>query len=357
MSRLRCRRALGLGWALSLLFAACQQSDQAYPFGPDGSYTLGPNGGIVTVPPGLSIRFPSGSLVANTSITASERTTEFPDDAGPVVPGTAYDVGPAGLSLAVPAQAQISVPKGILSADEELRLAIALERSGGAVTTSVTSYDVSNGILLADIDELGPLAAVIATDVSPVGDTADVPTLTGGAVPVSAGATTYTASCDPDARSCFSSGIIRLWVDDVVRSRLGDDILLVNTSVDASVQFYSFNPTLPDSAVGRIRIDGELRARLGGVVASLDVGSDVGFTTGDDDITVAEPTSVTVDNANAVIVFDFTSENDPEIVPYQIDGIGTSDQLTIQVQGQIDFANADGSVTYGTMLAHIRLRR
>jgi len=354
----------------------CQQTDQLLPFeiDPTQGQTLSVNasGGIVSLPPNFSIEFFPGSLAASTQVMAQERLDAFPSGAGLAVPGRAFDVGPAGLVLSpgAPAQVQIAVPGELLEAGDALTLSIAVLRPDNSIVTDATSYDLSNGILTADVYELGPMAAVIATDGIVLGDIADLPPLDSGAItPVSPlpaasgpalshpGGVVFSADCSPGDRSCFTSGIARLWVDDVVRQRLGDELVLLNTTVEASLDFFDFNPTssLPESAVGYLRVNGDLRARINQVVASRDVGDEVAFYTGNgSDANNPEATSISISGGQ--MTFDFTSQDDPEVIQFDISGVGTSDLLTIQVQGELSFENASGPPTVGTIVAQVRLR-
>lgn len=329
------------------------------------------DGGIVSVPPDFSIEFFSGTLSGAQTVTAQQRLTAFPSDAGVVVPGTAYDVGPAGTALNpdAPARVQIAVSSALLGAGDELALTVALLEPDNSIVTDVTSYDLTNGILTADVYELGPVAAVIANDVITVGDLADVPPLDGGAItpvspapaapamaPTHVDGVQFSAECSPGERSCLTSGIARVWVDGVVRDRLGDDLVLLNTTVEASLEFFSFTTALPDSAVGYLRIEGDLRARINQVIASRKVGDEVAFYTGNGtDAHNPDATAVSISGGN--MTFEFTSEEDPQTIGFDISGVGTSDLLTIQIEGTIDFENADGSTTEGTIVAQVRLRR
>ena len=366
-------RALCL--SLSVALFGCQQTDQTLPFEVDPtqarSISVSTGGGIVSVPPSFSIEFFSGTLPGSQTVTAQQRLTAFPSDAGIVVPGTAFDVGPAGTALnpSVPARVQISVPSALLPAGGDLALTVGQLRLDNSIVTGVTSYDVTNGLLTADVFELGPVAAVISTDVSAVGDLADLPMLVGGAItPVSpapvgpalapshADGVQFSASCSPGERSCLTSGIAQLWIDDVVRDRLGDEVVLLNTTVEASLEFFSFTTAVPDSAVGYLRIDGDLRARINSVIATRNVGDEVAFYTGNgSDPYNPEATAVSLSGAS--MTFQFTSESDPETILFDISGVGTSDLLTIQVEGSIDFANASGPPTTGYIVAQVRLRR
>jgi len=376
MRRLSPNTALVLLGTLVTTLYGCQQVDQLLPFELDPtagqSVTVSTSGGIVSLPPNFSIEFFSGSLAGSELVTAQEKLDAFPSDAGLVVPGRAFDVGPAGviLSPGAPAQVQIAVPDELLEAGDALTLSVAVERPDGSIVTDATSYDASNGILTADVYELGPMAAVIVTDGITLGDIADVPPLDGGAItpvgpaPVAGGpalahpgGVEFSASCSPGERSCFTSGIARLWADDVVRQRLGDQLVLVNTTVEASIDFFSFTSSLPDSAVGYVRIEGDLRARINEVVASREIGDEVALFTGNGaDPNNPEATGISFPGGGAMS-FEFTSQGDPELIEFDVSGVGTSDLLTIQLEGQLEFKNADDSSTFGDIVAQVRLRR
>jgi len=283
-------------------------------------------------------------------------------------------VGPVevAISPSAPARVQIAVPDELLGAGDALTLSVALLRPDNSIVTDATSYDVSNGILTAYVYELGPVAAVIATDGLVIGDIADVPPLDGGAIapvsplpadgPASAPPTrpdgvVFSAGCSPGERSCFTSGIAKLWVDDIVRQRLGSELVLLNTTVEASIEFFSFDlSSLPDSAVGYLRIDGDLRARINQVVASREVGDEVAFYTGNGS-DANNPGATSISISGGQMTFAYTSQDDPEIIAFDVSGVGTSELLTIQVEGELEFENASGAPTLGAIVAQVRLRR
>jgi len=376
MRLLRPHAALALSVALSGALSGCQQSDQTLPFEVDPAQlqtvSLNAAGGIVSVPPGFSLQFFSGTLTGSQTVTAQQRLTAFPSSAGIVIPGTAFDVGPAGTALnpSVPARVQIAVPSALLQAGQELALTVGLLRLDNSIVTDVTSYDVTNGILTADVSELGPVAAIISNDAITVQSLAALPALGGGAItpvspapvgpapaPTRIGGVQFSAECSPGERSCLTSGIAQLWVDDVVRDRLGDDLVLVNTTVEASLEFFSFTSAVPDSAVGYLRIDGDLRARINSVIASRKVGDEVAFYTGDGSDPY-NPDATAVFISGSSMTFEFTSrDDDPQTVEFDISGVGTSDLLTVQIEGTIDFTNASGPPTVGRIVAQVRLRR
>jgi hypothetical protein len=375
MRHLRPQDAVALTTVLTLALSGCQQSDQKLPFevDPAQAQTVSVNaaGGIVSVPPSFSMEFFSGTLPGSLTVTAQQRLAAFPSDAGIVVPSTAFDVGPSGTALNpdVPARVHISVPSALLPSGQELALTVGLLRPDNSIVTGVTSYDLTNGLLTADVVELGPVAAVISNDAITVGDLASLLPLDGGAItpvspapvgpalaPTRVDGVQFTAECSPGERSCLTSGIAQLWVDDIVRDRLGDDIVLVNTTVEASLEFFSFTTAVPDSAVGYLRIDGDLRARINSVIASRRVGDEVALHTGNG-LDAYNPDATAISISGSTVSFEFTSQDDPESVEFDVSGVGTSDLLTIQIDGEIEFTNASGPPTVGNLVAQVRLRR
>jgi hypothetical protein len=359
--------------ALALVgaLASCQQTDQQLPFELDGGgqQTIGISGGLISIPPSFSLEFPAGSLAGNTNVTADHRLAAFPSTSGTVVPGFAYDIGPAGTQLSAPARVQIAVPPQLLATGQDLSLAVALITQGGSIVTQVTSYDLVNGFLTAYIDELGPVAAVVATDAIPVGDIDDIPNLGGGSIappsPASTpvgpagshvpGSVAFNASCSTSEQRCFSSGIVSIWVDDVVRNRLGADIVLFNTTVDATFEFYAFNLfSVPTQAYGWLTLDGELRTRLNSVIAGRRIGDEVEFFTGNG----TSPSGTAVTFSGNLMTLALTSEDDPEALEYSIAGVGTGEQLTVQFEGTINFSNPSPQPPdVGQVVVQVRLRR
>ena len=352
--------------------SACQQVDQKLPFELDGGgqQTIGTTGGLISIPPNFSLEIPAGALAANTTVTAETRLTAFPSTAGTVVPGYAFNITvPAGTVLALPARVQIAVPPDLLLAGQELSLAVALLTPSGSIVTQVTSYDLVNGFLTANISQLGPVAAVVASDAIPVGNLSGITNLGGGSIappspsstPVGPAGThvpgtkTFTASCSTSEQRCFSSGIVAIWADSVVRNRLGQNMVLFNTTVDARFEFLAFNTSnVPTQAYGWLQLDGELRTRLNSVVAGRRVGDEVELFTGNG--TTPSATAVTFSGNQMRLAL--TSENDPEFIEYGVAGIGTGEQLTARFRGRILFSNPNPQPPdTGRIVVQVRLRR
>jgi len=363
MRYLRPKGAPALVGALVAAVSACQQTDQELPFeldeGVGQTASIGTSGGLVSVPPSFSMQFPSGSLPGTTSITAVARSSAFPTTAGTAIPGSAFDVGPAGVALAVPARVQLAVSPTSLAPGDELRLSVGLLQTGGTVVTSVSSYDLSNGILTGPVDEVGPVAAVLA-DVVPVLSLVSIPSLGGGVVspappraaPAQApGDPELFADCSDDEGTCLGSGIVQVWVDDVVLARLGDPTVLAGTSVTGSVSFLDFVGGLPTMVLASIEIEGELRTRLNSIVVGRSLEDELFFHTGP---AGSPPAATAVTFGGNVITLAQTSEGADKMVPYEVIGTGTSQEVILRLEGEIEFTDP---TEIGQVAAHVRLSR
>jgi hypothetical protein len=354
------------------LASACQQSDQELPFelapGESVNVQLGSGGGVVSLPPSFSLDVPQGALSTNVGVSVQQLLAEpFPSSAGLAVPGTAYDLQPVGTSLLNPATVEIKIPAGALGEGEDVRMSVGVMRPDGTVVTYNGTYDVTNGVLTADVDELGPVAAVITADAIAVvpglpddlpGGSFPLPPSPVGPAPAPGDGVLFQATCAPEARNCYSSGLIRVWADDVVRRRIGDDLFLVSPTVSTNLEFLSYDANgVPTEIVGGISIGGDLRARFNSSVNSytLDEGLATGIT-GD-----PIPTSLNV-SGNVMVIGETTNTSTGAIefnedLEFGIVDIGTSDMLIVRVEAEVEFDNSDGSVEIGLVIAHLRLRR
>jgi hypothetical protein len=373
-------KRIAVAAALSLSFAGCQQSDQQLPFqiapGEGATVQIGPAGGVVSLPPSFSLEIPANALTSPTSVDVAQLISgPFPADAGVPVPGSAYEVGPVGTTLAAPAVVRIKVDPALVAAGSETLLSVAVRRGDGSVRTYGGTFDLTNSMLVAEVDELGAMAAVVARDAIAV--LAGLPdSLTGGSFPLppapapapvgaaaapSYGGVVFTASCSPSERQCFSSGLIRVWADDVVTDRLGDDLFLVDGSVDVDLEFFDFDGSgVPTSAVGTLTVTGDLRARFNSTIATYELAES--STTGS--TTDPVPTSLRFESGN-VMVFGLTTSISGDIIEpnfddaanFGVDGIGTSEMLILRVETELEFENSDGTFEYGLIVAYLRLRR
>ncbi len=355
-----------------ILVNGCQQADQLLPFelaeGEGATATIGPSGGALSVPPSFSLAIPSGALTSAVAVDVTRRiTAPFPSDAGSAVPGTAFDIGPVGTMLNEAAMVEIAVSPDLLGAGQDLRLSVAVLRQDGSVASFGGTYDVTSGVLRAWIDELGPVAAVVALDAVALSNDPP-PTLGGGSFPAPAppapsgpartshGGVEFVAECSPDARQCFSSGLIRLWADQTLRDRLGEQLFLLNPTVSVNLDFVSFDLAgLPTEVVGSVSVSGDLRARFNSTIGSYDLRD--GATTGPTTAPTVTPLQV---SGNLMIIDQTTTEDGSvefnEEVEFAITGIGTTEMMTIRLDAELDFTNSDGSTVTGNVIAHIRLR-
>lgn len=357
--------------AVALLATGCQQTDQQLPFelaeGEGATLSIGPTGGIVSVPPSFSLDFPAGSLPGATPVSAKPLISgPFPRDAGVPVPSTAFAVGPVGTTLGEPARVEIAVDPALLESGEDILLQVAVRRATGEVSTYESTYDITNGVLVAEVDELGPMAAVVSADAIAIALNAP-PELTGGTFPPPAppslvgpapapGTLVFQAACSPQGRPCFRSGLIRLWADNVVRERMGDELFLVDPTVSLILDFVTFDGSgLPTEVVGSLSIGGDLRARFNSTVSGYEL--EDGVTTGPG----ANPSPTSVVVSGSVLTFGQTTTSSGEVefneeVPFTILDIGTTAMMIAEFDAEVEFENNDGSLTFGYITAHIRLR-
>ncbi len=356
---------------LAVVVNGCQQADQTLPFelaeGEGATSTIGSSGGTISVPPAFSLEFPAGSLTGSVSVEVTPRISgPFPGDAGTAVPGSAYDVGPVGTMLVEPATIEIAVDPALLEAGDDVRLSVAVLRQDQSVATFPGTYDLTNGVLRAEIDELGPIAAVVSLDVIAVA-TGAPPALGGGSIPQPSapapsgaapappGGIEFSASCAPDVRQCFSSGIIKIWADQTVQDRMGEELYLLVPEVDVHLDFLNFVNGIPTEVQGTASVGGDLRARFNSAVTGYEL--DDAVTTGPS----ASPVPTALQVAGSVMIFGQTTTTGggvefSEEVEFGVTGIGTTEMMTIRVESEVNFDNDDGTTTTGIVVAHIRLR-
>jgi len=164
----------------------------------------------------------------------------------------------------------------------------------------------------------------------------------------------FSASCSTLVQSCFASGIVSIWVDDIVRERLGADIILYNANVQGEFEFSGFVGNVPTLAHGELTLDGELRARLNSVVAGRRAGEEVSMYTGGG----ASASSTAVTFSGNIMTLAQTSEDSPAMLEYGVTGVGTGEQLTLQFEGDIRFSNPSPQPPdVGHIAVQVRLRR
>lgn len=357
---------------LAALQAACLQSDQPLPFDLDGgdavSRMIGPAGGTISLASGLSLFIPPGALTTPTAFTVTPRLDgAFPGDAGRVVPGTVFDVAPAGVTLRQPARVTLRLPARNLAEGEAVRVGVARAAAGRSDLIAAGSYDATAGLLTASTSTLGPFAAVVADDAIPM-ETGTPPTLGGGSFATGAGGVAeptgaepaapaehpFAASCRPEARRCFSSGLVQMWVSPSLQERLGGSLVILSPRLEAYISFGAVGPDgLPAEAVGRVSIKGTLRAQLGQAVASYEV--DESFRTGSGPGEGAPTVTKVRISGNRMILESTTDKND-RTLEYGLVRLGTGRQLTLRVEQEVDLENEDGTTTRGVVILFGRLR-
>ena len=167
----------------------------------------------------------------------------------------------------------------------------------------------------------------------------------------------FTAECGPDARRCHTGGHLRLWADEVVREHLGDRLVLLNPTIDASMDFISFDGEgVPLEVVGSIAVSGELRSRIGNVVVGYPLSTTL--VTGG----TADPRPTTLDIVgNRLVIGEVTLSSTgvllDEQVEFGVSAVGTTTMIELRLRAEVDFHNLDGGYETGVIVAHLRLRR
>jgi hypothetical protein len=360
---------------LCLATAGCLQSDQRLPFeleeGATVTRNIGPLGGTISLASGLALTFPVGALKTGTQITLTPRLdATFPGDAGRILPGTVFDIAPAGVALFLPVRVSLRLPVKNVPTADAVRLGVAQAVAGRSSVVGLGSYDATSGLLTASLTTLGPVAAVVADDAIPVG-TGNPPTLGGGSFgsvaspapgltgsgpdegPLPAvGTQRFEASCKPDARRCFTSGMVQMWASSVLRTRLGSDFVILNPTLQADLTFSGFGADgLPTKAIGSVTVKGTLRAQLGGGVSSYEV--DESFRTGTGP---RDPLETGVRFQGNKMILAFTSDGNNRTMEYALQAIGTGWLLTVSVEKEVELENNDGTKTTGIVTFHARLR-
>lgn len=357
--------ARALAVPAALLLVGCLQSDQKLPFeldeGASVSRSIGATGGVLSLASGVALVIPAGALRNPTQITLTPRLdAAFPGDAGRIIPGTVFDVAPADLVLLVPARVTLRLPTRNVPSSDAVRLGVARASGGRSNLVASGSYDATSGLLTASLSALGPVAAVVADDAIPLG-TGKPPTLGGGSFGsgpsgapalADAGMQRFEASCRPEARRCFSSGLVQLWASSELLNRLGGNLVILSPRLEADLSFGSLGAGgLPGEAVGRLSIRGTLRVQLGQGVSSYEV--DETFRTGAGSPTPAVTTVRVVGNR---LILARTSDGNDRTMEYSLQAIGTGRLLTLRVEEEVELENDDGSKTKGTVIVFVRLR-
>ncbi len=346
--------------------SGCLQSDQALPFefeeGAAVTKNIGPLGGTISLSSGLAVVFPVGALKSGAQITLTPRLdAAFPGDAGQIIPGTVFDVAPAGLQLAVPARVSLRLPVKDIPAVDAVRLGVAQSSAGRANLVGAGSYDGTSGLLSASVTTLGPVAAVFSDDAIPVG-TGLPPTLGGGAFgsggsgadgPYTvAGAQRFQASCRPAGRRCFSSGMVQMYASSELLARLGGTLAILSPQLEADITLSGSGPDgLPTEAIGSLSVRGTLRAQLGRAVSSYDVDETV--RTGFGSLT---PLLTGVRFVGNKMILARTSDGSDKTFEYGLYPIGTGRLLTFRMEDDVELENEDGSTTVAHVIILVRLR-
>jgi hypothetical protein len=122
------------------------------------SATLTEVGGWISTPLGAAVSFPAGALTSNTVVTLSSAQNPGALEGSAALAGTAFRLEPAGLVLARPAMVELRIPAS--GDDGWLASIVNVMPDGRIVELGHTWVDRTNGIIRAEITELGTVVAV-----------------------------------------------------------------------------------------------------------------------------------------------------------------------------------------------------
>lgn len=340
--------------ALALLALACEQEPQELPFALDSDDPVtqtvdASRETVLSSPAGASLRVPPQALASGTQITMTPQPTANTVGAatgGQIIPGTVFAVTPQGAPLANPAALDLRFPQQSLTPSQEIGL-IAVNNTGEKVAYLRTAtVDLSSRVVRGEIDQLGTVGAMVATDVV-APQAGALPPATGGTIAsATAGAlagapVTYAASCSVvSGNSCAGAGgVINIRASESILNRYGATRLgLVGSVIEAEL---TFDP-LTNLVTGSISFESAMRMRLGGSVSGTLVYDELVTGPG----STPQPTPYVVQGAEVII--------DGQHYPFTV----ANNTLTLHIPPtEIELENDDGSTTTGTIAASIVLRR
>lgn len=262
---------------------ACDQPTQELPFAVDEDRevqrTIDSAGGTLTNPAGLSISFPSNALSSSTEVRIRRGTGAGLDAAipGTLIEGTAFEVAPTDLRLDSPARVSMFVPTAGLSPEEQLALSAAVVSDGEVGTLTVSTINLTSGILKARTERLGTMVARYADDLIMPGAGESGEGLDGGSLYASddgigyAGLTssTYEATCE--GSGCLERlGVIAA---PEILERFGDRLGAIDLYGAVSLTFERDLASENTGVVsGSLSGSFELRLRTAGSVAGMGYG-------------------------------------------------------------------------------------
>ncbi|HEX8904093.1 MAG TPA: hypothetical protein VF771_04585 [Longimicrobiaceae bacterium] len=145
--------------ALCTLLAACERG-QTLPFQPSGdpvTRTVDQGGGTVSTPAGASVAIPAGAVSGGTTVTLTPTAAPAATASGTAASTNAFRIEPAGLSLAKPADVDLTIHPG----DNAWLASVVVQTPAGLVESGDGGIDLATGVLRGQIASLGTVQAVI----------------------------------------------------------------------------------------------------------------------------------------------------------------------------------------------------
>lgn len=351
-------------WAaiIAVGVTACTPEDQM-PFDLDPTAEVakevGSSGGTISTPAGLSLSIPAGALGTKTDLAVKPVSGAGLGTGlnATLVPGTAFEFTPKGLTLSKPARLELQAgaptsgvqttfvpfpdsdgPGGPLlnrlslaeapATVADLGFLVVIDLGNGKVQVDpLINLDIGRRVLTAWINSLG-IVGVART--SPL-------VLLGNSQFASAGGTirsgTYGLDCGLQQTACVSTGgktPIAIYTDPKVISRY-PKVGVIVSSARASLTFNSLLQTISGTA----EVDAVIQAVVGGTVTSKDIS--LTLSTGQAG-TIQKPSSVRYQTSGSRITFD--SSTGRETMGYT----ATADSFELVLpETTITLADADGA--------------
>jgi hypothetical protein len=224
------------------------------------SAILTDQGGWISTPLGAAVSFPAGAMTSSTVVTLSPAQNPGALEGGEAFAGTAFRLEPAGLVLGRPATVELRVDAP--GEDGWLASIVNVMPGGRIVELGHTWVDRTNGIIRAEITELGTVVAVrphaagvvhvtpLEFDGHTAGSDPAVESMGGGHE------SRFTMRCGSEGARC--SGISAQMGGDLLGRSIGR-AALVYPELTGTLR-------LADGSVeGSVLLAGSLRAQVGGV--------------------------------------------------------------------------------------------
>jgi hypothetical protein len=242
--------SLALVATVSVALAACDHAQQL-PFDNSSdpvNRTVADSGATLSSPAGASVKLPAGSLPGGTQVTLTPGVAPASTSSGTTASVNAFQLAPAGLALAKPADVDLVIHRG----DNAWLASVVVQTPGGLVESGDGGIDLATGVLRGQISALGTVQATIPEAsailrANPLGtaighNALPLPRLAGAVVPTR----TLRGDCGGPGKRCagliveVSPNLLGL-VDStvIIYPQIGGTLTLSGTSASGALVMYA----------------------------------------------------------------------------------------------------------------------